>query len=129
MLPAFVPVTLPILWRRRNVLAVTGVTVVLMGLHVLAFDWVTRCGAGLPLAFALAYAVARYAGSVRNQLAGLVGVALLVALVLVRDASIGGSADGLVIAIPGAALFYGAGLLVQTLVSRKNAPAVERVAA
>ena len=31
--------------------------------HVLAFGWLTRCGGALPLAFALAYAVARFAGA------------------------------------------------------------------
>jgi hypothetical protein len=127
MLPAFVLVTVPILWRRRNVLGATAVTVGMMGLHVLAFDWVTRCGVGLPLAFALGYAIARYAGSVRHQLAGLAGVALLLIVTLIRDSSAG--FEALVIAIPGVILFYGAGLLVQTRVSRKSAPAVERIAA
>jgi hypothetical protein len=127
MLPAFLLVTVPILWRRRNVLAVTGVTIAATVLHVLAFGWVTRCGVELPLAFALAYAVARFAGPLRNQLAGLAGIAVLLLVVLFRDASAG--LEALVIAIPGVALFYGGGLLVQTLVSRRNAPAAERVAA
>src|SRR5690349_18765057 len=51
MLPVFVLVTLPILWRRRNILAVVGVTAVATAVHVLAFGWVTRCGAELPLSF------------------------------------------------------------------------------
>jgi hypothetical protein len=127
MLPAFLLVTVPILWRRRNVLAVTGVTIAATALHVLAFGWVTRCGVGLPLAFALAYAVARFAGPLRNQVAGLAGIAVLLLVVLFRDASAG--LEALVIGIPGVVLFYGGGLLVQTLLSRRNAPVAERVAA
>src|SRR4051812_2635038 len=57
MLPAFVLVTVPILWRRRNILAVIAVTTVVTAAHVLAFGWITRCGVVLPLSFALAYAV------------------------------------------------------------------------
>jgi hypothetical protein len=34
MLPVFVAVTLPILWRRRNILAVVGVTAVATAVHV-----------------------------------------------------------------------------------------------
>jgi drug/metabolite transporter superfamily protein YnfA len=130
MLPAFVLVTLPILWRRRNILAVIGVTIAASVVHLLAFDWLTRCGATLPLSFALAYAVARFAGSMRNQVIGLAGVVLLQVVVLFHDSSIGPMADGLVIALPGAALFYGIGLLVQNRVTRKQqsaavAPAAE----
>jgi len=133
ILPVFVLVTLPILWRRRNILAVIGVTIVAAAVHVFAFDWLTRCGAALPLSFALAYAVARFAGAVRNQLLGLAAVVVFQVVVLFHDSSIGTVADGLIIAIPGAALFYGIGLLVQNRVSRKQrtaavAPVAERAA-
>jgi len=130
ILPVFALVTLPILWRRRNVLAVIGVTIAASVVHLLAFGWLTRCGATLPLSFALAYAVARFAGTIRNQLIGVAGIVLLQVVVLIHDSSIGQVADGLVIALPGAALFYGIGLLVQNRVSRKQpvtvAPAAER---
>jgi len=131
ILPVFALVTLPILWRRRNILAVVGVTIVAAGVHVLAFDWLTRCGAALPLSFALAYAVARFAGNLRNQLAGAAAVVVLQVVVLFHDSSIGTVPDGLVIAIPGAALFYGIGLLVQNRVGGRQrqtaaAPAAER---
>ncbi|HEX9999257.1 MAG TPA: hypothetical protein VGB74_02290 [Actinoplanes sp.] len=128
ILPAFVLVTLPILWRRRNILAVIAATVVASAGHVLAFDWLTRCGAALPLTFALAYAVARFAGTIRNQLIGLAGIVVLQVVVLFHDSSIGSVPDGLVIAIPGAALFYGIGLVVQNRVNRKSvdAPVIER---
>jgi hypothetical protein len=133
MLPAFVLVTLPVLWRRRNVLAVIGVTAIATAAHVLAFGWNTRCGVALPLSCALAYAVARFAGAARNHVIGLAGVVVLQVLALVRDASIDGMAGALVLSLPAAALFYGIGLVVQTRVTRKQpavvAPLVERAAA
>src|SRR5580704_3564701 len=55
MLPVFLLVTVPILWRRRNILAVTAVTTAALALHVLLFGWETRCGVVLPLSAALAY--------------------------------------------------------------------------
>jgi len=113
ILPVFLLVTVPILGRRRHVLAVVGVTAAAMAVHVLAFGWLTRCGIGLPLAAALAYAVARFAGNAGNQVLGLAGVVALILLTLVRDSSIGGLPSGLEIALPGAALFYAAGLAVQ----------------
>jgi hypothetical protein len=132
ILPVFVLVTLPILWRRRNILAVIGVTIAASAVHLLAFGWLTRCGAMIPLSFALAYAVARFAGNLRNQLVGVAGIVALQVVMLVHDSSIGPIGDGLVIALPGAALFYGIGLLVQNRVSRKQqqpaavAPVIER---
>jgi hypothetical protein len=120
ILPVFLLVTLPILWRRRNILAVIGFTIAASAVHLLAFGWLTRCGATLPLSFALAYAVARFAGHMRNQLIGVAGIVVLQVVVLFHDSSIGPIGDGLVIALPGTALFYGIGLLVQNRVSRKQ---------
>jgi hypothetical protein len=127
-------VTLPILWRRRHILAVIGVTIAATALHVLAFGWITRCGVALPLSFALAYAVARFAGSRTNQLIGLAGIVVLELVVLVRDASIGEIPSGLVVALPITAVFYGIGLVVQNQLSKQSrsaavAPVVERTAA
>jgi len=135
LLPVFLLVTVPILWRRRNILAVIGVTIAASALHVLAFGWTTRCGVALPLSFALAYAVARFAGSMRNQLIGLAGIVVLQVVVLFQDASIGDIPSGLVLALPLAALFYGIGRFVQNRVSSKQeqsaavAPVTERAAA
>ncbi|MBM2614673.1 hypothetical protein JIG36_03775 [Actinoplanes sp. LDG1-06] len=126
MLPVFLLAMVPILWRRRNILAVVGVTVAVMAVHLVSFEWVTRCGAGLPLAFALSYAVARFAGNIRNQAIGLAGVVVLILLVLAQDSSIGGLPGGLEIALPGAALFYGIGFWVQNRVTSKKV--AERVA-
>jgi MFS superfamily sulfate permease-like transporter len=116
MIPVFVLAALPILWRRRNILAVIGVSFVITAASVPMFGWVTRCGWALPLSIAMAYAVARFAGSRQNQLIGLVGVLALQIVTLVQDASTGGL-DALVLSVPAAALFYGLGLLVQSRAS------------
>ena len=130
IVPLFLLVTVPVLWRRRNVVAVVGVTAAAAVVHVLAFSWLTRCGVVLPLSFALAYAVARFAGSRRDHLLGLAGIVVLQLVALVRDSSIDRVVEALPVALPGAALFYGAGLLVQNRVSRKQPvpaePAVQR---
>ena len=133
MLPAFVLVTLPILWRRRNILAVVGATAVITAAHVLAFGWITRCGVELPLTFALAYAVGRFGGAWKNHLIGLAGIVVTQLVMLARDASIDTIAGALPLALPIAALFYGVGLFVQNRVSKKQpaavAPVIERAAA
>jgi hypothetical protein len=133
IVPAFVLVTLPILWRRRAILAVVGVTAVATVAHVLAFGWITRCGVELPLTFALGYAVARNAFGWRNHVIGLAGILVTQLVMLVRDASIDTVSGALPLAVPLAALFYGVGLFVQNRASKKQAaavaPAIERVAA
>lgn len=88
VVPVFVAATLPILWRRRGVLAVSLVTTAVMAVHVLAFGAMVRCGAGLPLAFALAYGVGRLATGWRSWV-GLVVVTVLQVLVLVQDTAAG----------------------------------------
>ena len=55
MIPVFLGATIPVLWWRRSVIAVTVVALAVMTLHDVLFGWVTRCGAGLPLAFVLAF--------------------------------------------------------------------------
>lgn len=112
MIPVFVLAALPILWRRRHVLAALGVSVVVVAASVPAFGWVTRCGFALPLSVAFAYAVARFAGGARNQVVGLAGVLVLQVVTLVQDASTGGL-GGLVLGLPAAGIAYGAGLLVE----------------
>jgi hypothetical protein len=132
MAPAILLVTLPILWRRRNITAVVGVTAVTTLAHVLAFGWLTRCGVVIPLGFALAYAVGRFAGAWRNHAIGLAGIVVAQLVMLVRDASIDTVAGALPIVLPGIALFYGLGALVQNRVTKQSgglAPAHERTAA
>lgn len=112
MVPVFALAALPILWRRRNVLAALGVSVAVVAASVPAFGWVTRCGFALPLSLAFAYAVARFAGPGRGQVLGLLGVLALQVLTLVQDASTGGL-GALTLSVPAAAIAYGAGVLVQ----------------
>jgi len=88
MIPVFAAATVPILWRRRNLLVVYGVTLAALLVHVLAFGWVIRCGAGLPLSFALAYAAGRLAKR-WHSVALLAATFAVQALVLVRDSAAG----------------------------------------
>jgi hypothetical protein len=133
MLPVFVAVTLPILWRRRNILAVIGVTAAATAAHVVLFGWNTRCGVELPLTFALAYAVGRFAGAGTNHMIGLATIVVVQVLVIARDASIDTIISAIPVALPGAALFYSIGLFVQNRATKKQfaavAPVIERAAA
>lgn len=89
MIPVFAAATVPILWRRRSMWAVLGITAAALAVHVVAFGWLVRCGAGLPLAFALAYGIGRL---VRDRTQALLGLAATVGiqfLVLVRDSVAG----------------------------------------
>lgn len=126
MVPAFVLVTLPILWRRRNILAVIGVTGLAAAIHVIMFGWNTRCGVALPLTFALAYAVGRFAGARTNHLIGLAGIVVMQVLVIARDSSIDTILSAVPVALPGAALFYGIGVFVQNRVTKKQRRVAER---
>jgi signal transduction histidine kinase len=88
LVPVFLVATLPVLWWRRDLVVVLAVACVAMGVHVLAFGSLVRCGAGLPLAFLLAFLSGTLAGSSRRWTAlGL--TAVLSALVLVRDTAAG----------------------------------------
>jgi hypothetical protein len=121
MLPVFAAATVPILFRRSIIWAVLGVTAAALAVHDVAFGWVVRCGAGLPLAFALAYSVGRLVIDRKQSCAALVAVIAIQFLVLVRD-----SAAGLPI-IPFTAVisaaFWGAGLYVQKRSDRSVADA------
>ncbi len=125
MIPVFAAATVPILWRRRNLWAVLGATAAALVVHDVAFGWVVRCGAGLPLAFALAYSVGRLMVDRRQSYSALAAVIGLQFLVLVHD-----SAAGLGI-IPFTAVisaaFWGAGLYLQkrspSTVAAAGAPA------
>jgi len=120
MIPVFVIAALPILWRRRNILAAIGVSFVVVAASVPAFGWVTRCGFALPLSIAMAYAVARFAGSKQNHLIGLVGVLALQIVTLMKDSATGGL-GALALSVPAAAVFYGIGLFVQSRAEKSAA--------
>lgn len=88
MLPVFLLAVVPVLWWRRGVLAVAGAALAVMVVHVAVFGWVTRCGAGLPLALTLAY-LAGVAHERRRAVLGLTLAALLTCAVLALDATTG----------------------------------------
>jgi hypothetical protein len=119
LLPFFLLVTVPILWRRRDILAVTGVTAVAVALHVVLFGWETRCGVVLPLSGALAYAVGRYAVGRREHLLSLSVILLLRVLTIARDSSIDTLLSALPLAVAGGAICYGIGRFVQVRVNKK----------
>ncbi len=110
MVPAFVFATVPVLWWRRSVVTVSAISLAAMVLHDVLFGWVTRCGAGLPLAFVLAYL-----GAVTLERGGAAMVltlaALLTAAVAVVDATTG--FDVLVVAFPIVVIVFGIGRAVR----------------
>ncbi|MEO7420900.1 MAG: hypothetical protein ABIU87_00705 [Ornithinibacter sp.] len=124
MIPVFMIAALPILWRRRNILAAIGVSFVVVAASVPAFGWVTRCGFALPLSIAMAYAVARFAGTKQNHLIGLVGILALQIVTLMKDSSTGGM-GALVLSLPIAAVLYGIGCFVQSRAENAAAPTLD----
>ncbi|TDU86737.1 signal transduction histidine kinase [Kribbella voronezhensis] len=107
MIPVYAGTTVPVLWWRRGLVAVAGVSVAAMALHVVLFGWVTRCGAGLPLAFVLAFLGAL--ASERATAWIVCGLSVvLTALVLVVDATTGPGA--ILLALPIVLIVFGIGL-------------------
>jgi hypothetical protein len=115
MLPVFAAVTLPILWRRRSMIGVLVVTAAALAVHVVAFGWVVRCGAGVPLAFALAYGVGRLSRGASSWI-GLIATLAVQFLVLVEDSAAG--LDIIPVTAVVGVVFWGAGLLVARRVAR-----------
>ena len=110
MIPVFALATIPVLWWRRNVIAVTGFALVVMVAHDLLFGWVTRCGAGLPLAFVLAY-LGAVALERKQAWINLALATLLTAAVLVVDATTG--FEPIVLALPIVLIVFGIGRAVR----------------
>ncbi len=98
MIPVFAAATISVLWWRRSVLAVTGVAIVVMVLHDVLFGWVTRCGAGLPLALVLAFLGALTYQRTKAWLAAGLSAVLAFAVVVV-DATTGPNVIGLVLPV------------------------------
>jgi signal transduction histidine kinase len=88
MLPVFLAATVPVLWWRRNLLAVIGASVAVMTAHDLLFGYLIRCGAGLPLVFVLAF-LSGLGYERRRSLLGLGLVVALTAAVLALDTAAG----------------------------------------
>jgi glucose-6-phosphate-specific signal transduction histidine kinase len=110
MVPLFALGSAAVLWWRRSLIVVTGFALAVTVLHDLLFGWVTRCGAGLPLAFVLAYL-----GAVtlerRKAWVVLVLATLLTAAVLVVDSTTG--FEPFVLALPIVLIVFGIGRAVR----------------
>lgn len=82
MLPVFLLAFVAVLWWRHNLLAVIGFATAVMIAHDLLFGHLGRCGAGLPLAFVLAFlsglGYERRRGVVALVLTGVLGTAVLI---------------------------------------------------
>jgi hypothetical protein len=120
MLPLFLAVTVPILWRRRNILAAVQVTAVATALHVFLFGYETRCAVLVPLSLALAYAVGRFAHGRSEHLTCLGSILLLQVVFLQRDASIDTLLSALPLTVALGGLFYGIGYAVQVKITKKQ---------
>jgi signal transduction histidine kinase len=110
MVPTFALASVSVLWWRRSVIVVTGIAVTVMVLHDLLFGWVTRCGAGLPLAFVLAY-LGAVALERRQAWILLALTTLLTAGVLVVDSTTG--LQPFVLAFPIVLIVFGIGRAVR----------------
>lgn len=119
MIPVFIAATLPILWRRAAVLPALGASLAILALSLPAFGWVTRCGFGLPLMLAFAYAVARFGGSWARQAVGLLGITAAQVVLLIWDSSTGGL-EPLPYAVALTAAGYAAGKIVNAVAHRST---------
>ena len=57
-IPAFLAVTLPLVWRRCAPLLALGAVLIALAAHVLVFGEMTRCGIVFPLSWLLVFAAA-----------------------------------------------------------------------
>jgi hypothetical protein len=74
VVPVFLLVTVPLLWRRREPLLVGGAIAGAIWLHVALFGSMVRCGAAFPVLFVAAYT----AGSRLERRESLLGLVLAV---------------------------------------------------
>ncbi len=89
MIPVFLVATVPVLFRRANMIAVILVAAAAMAVHVAAFGWVVRCGAGLPLAIVLAYSAGKLISDRTQSIVAMVLTIGVQYLVLVKDSAAG----------------------------------------
>jgi hypothetical protein len=89
LIPVFLVATVPILFRRANMIAVILVAAAAMAVHVAAFGWLVRCGAGLPLAIVLAYSAGKLLSDRTQSVVAMVLTIGVQYLVLVKDSAAG----------------------------------------
>lgn len=110
MVPTWLAACVAPLWWRRGALGMCLAVAAIVGVHVLAFGYVVRCGSGLPLSFAIAFLVG-YSEPRRRALWGLGAVVGLQVLVLVKDAAAPFAVLAATAAIAG--VVWGAGYLTR----------------
>jgi signal transduction histidine kinase len=88
-LPVFVLAMLPVLWWRAGLTPVVLASSAVLLVHVLAFGHLVRCGAGLPLAFVLAFLSGVGPAQRRERWTALVLSVVLAGIVLVEDTAAG----------------------------------------
>ncbi len=110
-LPVFVAATLAVLWWRRSLVGAILVSSAVMLVHLFAFGHLTRCGAGLPLVFVLAFLCGFADRPQRERLGALVLTVVLAMIVLLWDTSAGPSILPVVALI--AVGLYGIGRVVR----------------
>ncbi|CCH80193.1 membrane hypothetical protein [Nostocoides japonicum T1-X7] len=110
MVPVFLLASAGVLWWRRDPVVVAVVALAVMGLHDILFGWVTRCGAGLPLAFVITY-LGAVALDRSRAYAVLALTSLLTVVVLVEDATT--ALGAIVLALPIVAIVFGIGRAVR----------------
>jgi hypothetical protein len=89
LIPVFLLATVPVLFRRANMFAVILVSAAAIAIHVAAFGWLVRCGAGLPLAFVLAYSAGKLIGDRTQSFVAMMLTIGVQYLVLMRDSVAG----------------------------------------
>ncbi|SDN52135.1 hypothetical protein SAMN05660199_00189 [Klenkia soli] len=108
--PLFVAAVLPVLRWRRSLVGVVVACTALMAVHVLLFGHTVRCGAGLPLAFVLAFLPGTAYPRWPQRLTALGGSVVLAAVVLVQDTAAGPEILPVVVLLQAA--LFGIGLVV-----------------
>ncbi|MBO9533080.1 MAG: hypothetical protein J7513_08930 [Solirubrobacteraceae bacterium] len=106
VIPAFLLITLPLLWRSTAPRAALGAVVLALAVHAVLFGEIVRCGVAFPTIGFLAFAAATLGPRARRQGLTLAIVATL--LVGVFDAL---SANVLVVGMPVTLVSFGLGLL------------------
>jgi signal transduction histidine kinase len=111
IVPVFVLAVVPVLWWRRNLLAVLALSAAAMTVHDVLFGHLVRCGAGVPLAFVLAF-LAGLGYERRRSLIGFGLVAALTAAVLAVDSAAGPELIPLALLVAG--VVWGIGRLARS---------------
>jgi hypothetical protein len=127
LIPVFLVATVPVLFRRANLIAVILVTAAAMAVHVAAFGWLVRCGAGLPLAVVLAYSAGKLIGDRAQSVVAMVLTIGVQYVVLMKDSAAG--LDVLPVTAAIGVVAWGIGLYVRSRTEHRVSVTTDVVAA